>query len=96
METSEIINNWRRTYTEYLFHHGITDEKDINQCWISHSNSMMDYWHKQSRGEVQRIWKTFALMLIDNTNTYERINENYRRNARMDVKVKGTGGRYWK
>lgn len=96
METSEIISEWRITYREYLFHHGIKDDVYAVECWVSHTNNLIDYWHKQDKGELQKVWKCFSTMLIDYTNHYKRINENYRRNSRMEVTVKGTGGRYWK
>lgn len=91
MTTEDIIQEWYVTYHEYYCH--LKTETDFDEMWISISNDLMDYWHKQCNGEVQKLWDSFTQMLISYTNYYKLMNINYRRGI-PSVETKGTGGRW--
>lgn len=91
MTHDNLINEWRNVYFEYSKHIG--SKADFDDLWIATSVSIMNYWKKQCEGEVQKLWDSFAQMLISYINHYRLMNENYRRGV-PKVEMKGTGGRW--
>lgn len=95
-----IIKKWYDTYTRYMkLSNPSMSEEDIDDCWVSLSVGLTEYWQKQESGEVQKLYDSFGDMLRCQIEHYQNLADYWARVSSKLVdaasdKVRKPGNRY--
>lgn len=87
---NELISKWYSVYMEYYCNHLGGSQDDGIDMWNSRTAYIID----QYKTSPQYKNVSFERFLSGYIDEFERLNDDHRRNKRIEVTVKGVGGRY--